>query len=97
MLVMRIVGWKCREMSREEEWGEDGKHTSFRLTTTGASAAVVASPFAVVGCAGFDGDDFAVGLCGGSLRDTAGVAITGKSDGQESRKEEFDTSNHDGQ
>lgn len=90
---MRIVGWKSRERSREER----GEHTSFRLTTTGASAAVVASPFAVVGCTGFDGNDFAVGLCGSGFGDTASVAIAGKSHRQQSRKEEFDTGNHDEQ
>lgn len=81
---------------REERWGH-WEHTSFRLTTTGASAAVVASPFAVVGCAGFDSDDFAVCLCRGSLGDATCVAIAGKSHRQKSREEEFDTGNHDGQ
>jgi hypothetical protein len=73
-------------------WAEQ---TSFRLTTTGASTAIEASPFAVVGCAGLDGDDFAVCLCGCGLGYTTSVAIAGKRDGQECREEEFDTGNHD--
>jgi hypothetical protein len=75
---------------------EVAEHTSFRLTTTSASAAVETSPFAIVSCASLDGDDFAVCLCGSSLGYTASVAIAGECDGQECREEEFDTGNHIG-
>jgi len=80
-----------------KEGRERGKvqHTSFRLTSTGASAAVIASPFAIVGGSSFDSDDFAVCLCGSGFRDTASIAIACESsDGQESRKEELETGNH---
>lgn len=71
-----------------------GTHTSFTLTTTSASTTVIASPFAVVGSTGLDGDDFAVCLCGGSFGNTSRVAVAGECDGQEGREEELDAGYH---
>lgn len=99
-------GWKGRveRCSETDEVGDDwngmsgkevAERTSFRLTTTSASAAVETSPFAVIGRAGLDSDDFAVCLCGGGLGYTTCVAIAGECDGQECREEEFNTSDHD--
>ena len=93
---LREEGGKRRARERERE-RQRIKHTSFRLPTTGASAAVIASPLAVVGGAGLDGDDFAVCLCGSGFGDTACVSITSEGDRQECREEEFDTGDHDGQ
>lgn len=85
-----------REVERTLRFGagNEARRTSFRLTATGASAAVIASPFTVVGSTGFDGNHFAVCLCGSGFRDTASVAVAGECDGQDSRKEELDTGYH---
>jgi hypothetical protein len=73
-------------MIRDVRGKEVAEQTSFRLTTTSASAAIEASPFAIVGRASLDDDDFAVCLCGSSLGYTASVAITSECDGQECRE-----------
>jgi len=87
-------GYEDKDEGEKVDWKRESR-TSFRLTATGASAAVVASPFAVVGGAGLDGDDFAVCLCGSGFGDTASVAVAGECDGQKSREEEFDAGDHD--
>ena len=93
---LREEGGKRRARERERE-RQRIKHTSFRLPTTGASAAVIASPLAVVGSTSLDGDDLAVCLCRGSFGDTACIAIAGEGDRQEGCEEELDTGDHDEQ